>query len=246
MVMRMIRRWHDRERARLRAALNAPDTTQWENLGLWSHAGQSYADAARALALKVADSAALGSSHSVLDIGPGQSDEQRTLWQSQFAIGEYYPWERASAAPPVRQWDHVLAVDSAYFVPALWSTLETLWPRVKPGGSITWTDLYLKAPVSGAGTRLRLWATGRLSGIPHDHWRTLDVWARRVETLTQHPAHIEDLTDDVLGGFVRHMAQRRSDPPNPGLRLAHGTARLLAPLLETGTVGYGLFRMRRA
>lgn len=246
MVMRMIRRWHDRERARLRVALNQPEGTAWENLGLWSHAGQSYAEAARALALKVANAAALKPGQAVLDIGPGQSNQQRELLHELFGIGDYYPWERSSPPPPTRRFDHVLAVDSAYFVPGLWATLQRLWPRVEPGGSMTWTDLYLSEPITSSRTRARLRLTGLLAGIPRDHWRTLDTWSGRMAMLPGGSAHVEDLTDDVLGGFVRHMEQRRSSTRARGLRLARGTASLLAPLLAAGTIGYALFHVRRS
>jgi len=242
----MIRRWHDRQRAQLRQALNYPASSIWENLGLWSDPQQSYGEAARALAMRVAETAALHADDSVLDIGPGMGDHQQRLWTDTFSIGRYYPWERATPPPPDHGWQHILAVDSAYFVPEFWPRMQALWPQVKPGGTITWTDLYLTTPLQRLPTTVRLRITSTLAAIPWAHWQTRDERISQLDALPQSTAYFEDLSDSVLGGFVRHMQWRHeSEQSRRGLWLAHGTARLLKPLLEGGVIGYGLFQARR-
>lgn len=242
----MIRQWQRRQRERLRAALNDPAASRWENLGLWSHADQPYAQAARALARHVGTTAGLKQNDSVLDIGPGLAPDQHRFWIDEFKIGHYYGWEYASPAPSERHWQHVLAVDSAYFVPDLWPRWRTLWPQVVEGGTITWTDLHLTAPLASWRTSARLRLTSALASIPWAHWRSRDQWLNRLATLAGATTHFEDLTDDVLGGFVRHMDWRRqTTPQRADLRLAYGTATLLAPLLAEGVIGYGLFQVRR-
>ncbi|MFK7886356.1 MAG: hypothetical protein AB8G16_05765 [Gammaproteobacteria bacterium] len=246
MVLPMIRRWHDRQRAHMRRALNHPAPSTWENLGLWSDAEQPYCEAARALALRVAHQANLSARDSVLDIGPGQGPDQNKLWTREFSIGHYYGWERDTPPPPDRRWDHVLAVDSAYFVPGLWPRLQALWPQVNACGTMTWTDLYLAQPLAGLSASARLRVTSTLAGIPWTHWRTREQWTRCLAQLPQSAVQFNDLTDDVLGGFVRHMAWRRNAKrPQQGLWIAHGTAALLRPLLDAGIIGYGLFQARR-
>jgi hypothetical protein len=242
----MIRQWQQRQRTQLRAALNAPACSRWENLGLWSRADQPYADAARALALRVGTVAGLQSGDSVLDIGPGQTTEQLKLWSDKFEIGAHYGWEADSPAPAPRSWQHVLAVDSAYFVPELWPRWQSLWPQLNDGGAITWTDLYLAAPLASWRSFARLRLTSALASIPWRHWRSRDQWLHRLSTLPGATTDFEDLTDEVLGGFVRHMQWRQRTTANrAGLRLAYGTAALLEPLLSQGVIGYGLFQARR-
>lgn len=246
MVRRMIRRWHDRERQRLRRALNHPAASAWENLGLWSRADQPYGEAAHALAMRVGAAAGLQPGDSVLDIGPGHGDDQQELWRNEFAIGHYYGWERSTPAPKRVSWQHVVAVDSAYFVPRLWQRWQRLWPQVVAGGTITWTDLYLKQPVASWRWQARLRLTSALAGIPWHHWRTLEQWLGGMRQWRAGVVEFEDLTDEVLGGFVRHMAWRRDvEQPSTGLGLANATVRLLAPLLEDEVIGYGLFQIRR-
>lgn len=250
MVNRMIRRWHERERARLRQALNHPAASGWENLGLWSHASQPYEEAARALAMRVGNAAGLKPGDSVLDIGPGQSTDQRDLWTDGFSIGQYYGWERTTPAPPVSTWQHILAVDSGYFLPNLLQRWEQLWPQVDRGGAITWTDLYLARPVDRRRMKLRLKLTSALAGINSAHWLTCDQWLNRLSIVTggtdDASTHFEDLTDEVLSGFVRHMDWRKNNGQRQSaLRLAYGTATLLRPLLAEGVIGYGLFQLHR-
>lgn len=243
----MIRRWQARERARLRRALNDPAASEWENLGLWSRADQPYADAARALAMRVGDAAALKRGARVLDIGPGVGLDQKNLWRDTYAIGDWYGWERATPPPDAASWDHVLAVDSAYFVPGLNERWARLWPQVVAGGSITWTDLYLARHAERWRDRWQLAVTSALTGIPRQHWQTANHRLGVLGTLSKCTVSFEDLTDEVLGGFVRHMQWRRkAGRPDPRLRMAYATAALLRPLLEKDRIGYGLFQVRNA
>ena len=243
MVTTMFQSWRNAERARLRRALNHPATSAWENLGLWSYDGESYVDAARALAMHVGRVAKLSAGDAILDIGPGRQDDQRRLWRSEFDVEDSYSWERDTLPPPDSPWQHVLAVDSAYFVPEFWPRLERLWPRITPGGTLTWTDLYLTQPVANARTRWRLKVTSQLAGIPWEHWQTRDAWMSRLAGLPDGDALFDDLTDAVLGGFVRYIERRGAAPRD--LRMAVGTAALLRPLLARRAIGYGLFQIRR-
>ncbi len=246
MVTRMLRRWHDRERARLRHALNYPATSQWENLGLWTDDVRAYPDAASALALRVGQTAALSTGDAVLDIGPGMGDEQRVLWQHAFGIGRYCGQDRDSPTPPPARWQHVLAVDSAYLVPQFAQRIETLWPQVQPGGSITWTDVYLARRPHSLRLCTRLRVTSALTGIDPAHWRTRQQWQDHIHRLPGATATVEDLTDAVLDGFVRYVDRRRAhDGGRAGLGMAVATAALLRPLLAAEAIGYALFCVRR-
>lgn len=242
----MIRRWHDSQRARLRQALNHPAPTNWENLGLWSAPDQPYAEAARALAMRVGQAAGLQRGDAVLDIGPGVGPDQQQLWGSEFGIGDYFGWERDTPPPPSRTWQHVLAVDSAYFLPDLWQRWQDLWPRVAVGGSITWTDFYLAKPAAGLRTTLRLRVTSALALIAWNHWRTRQTWLGLLAELPQASVHFEDLTEPVLSGFVKHMRWRQqAGLPRTGMQMADGTAALLEPLLAQGVIGYGLIQVHK-
>jgi len=242
----MIRRWQNRQRAQLREALNAPSSSRWENLGLWSSADQPYGEAARALALRVGMTAGLQPGDSVLDVGPGQAPDQQQLWREEFAIDRYYGWERDVPAPPSSAWHQAVAVDSAYFVPHLMQRWQSLWPHIVQGGAITWTDLYLKRSPATWRTRLQLRLTSALATIPWTHWDTKDRTLHRLQQFPHGSAYFEDLTDQVLGGFVRHMQWRtQCGQSRSGLRIAYSTAALLKPLLHKGVIGYGLFQVRR-
>jgi SAM-dependent methyltransferase len=60
--------------------------SSWGNLGLWEGGSQSYSEACRALALRLAQRARLVPGCSVLDIGFGHGD-QLLLWKQQFGVG---------------------------------------------------------------------------------------------------------------------------------------------------------------
>ena len=60
--------------------------SSWGNLGLWEGGSQSYSDACRALALRLAQRARLAPGCSVLDVGFGHGD-QLLLWKQQFRVG---------------------------------------------------------------------------------------------------------------------------------------------------------------
>ena len=247
MVSSMMAAWIHKQRARLRQALNSPAHSQWENLGRWLSPSQPYPEAARALAMTVAETANMQAGDRVLDLGPGMGQEQQRLWQREFQIGAYYGWERHLPAPPQVSWHHVLAVDSAYFVPHLQLLWQQLWLQLVPGGTITWTDLYLKRDPKNRRERWRLRMTSAMTGIRFDHWRTLDEWQTWSQNLVGASLATTDLTDEVLGGFCRHMAWRRTQgaartgPLWPALL----TAALLEPLLAQELIGYRCFCLRR-
>ena len=79
------------------AALNAQEPGRvWANLGLWAP-GRSYPQAARALAQRVADAAALRADDTLLEVGCGPGESLR-LWREHYGCREILAMEPDAAA----------------------------------------------------------------------------------------------------------------------------------------------------
>ncbi|MBT9487523.1 MAG: class I SAM-dependent methyltransferase [Rubrivivax sp.] len=235
----------------------------WGNLGLWpAHPdadAADYANACRALALRVGEAAALGPGQTVLSLACGAGDEL-ALWVAAFSVAqatgcEIDPAARAlaqqtagpgcsvTATPPEGLFDAVLCVDAAYHFSPRAAWLAETWARLKPGGRLAFTDLVLDGRRS-----MLLRGAARLCGVPAgDLCGTATRAAQLLAagfTAVQH----QRLDAEVLDGFAAFAHRQRRhigrQAWGPGWRRVAITAALIPPCRAAG-LGYALWSARK-
>ncbi len=239
---------------------------RWQNLGLWpvrtggtSHSPNhpiDYDHACERLAQRVGEAAHLTPGQRVLELGAG-SGAGLELWRDRFGVqaqGMELPLRarpdmlarefclerrdgvtRLAAPGP---FDAVLAVDSAYHLAPIGNLAAAIARSLAPDGVVALTTLTARWPLSRA-----------IEPLAHMPRAALVSDVAVVFRTCFQAVVVEDLSDEVLGGFARHVATCR-----PGLsktqrrsaawRKIAATANL-ARLASLGLLGYVLVRAKR-
>ncbi len=210
--------------------LEAGGATAWGNFGDWS-AAQSYPDACRALAERLADAAGLVAGDRVMDLGFGCGD-QLLLWiesrgvrqlcglnpsRSQTALAQARLRERghpalagalrcAPAESLARQdwpWapDLILALDCAYHFRDRRAFLRRAAAQLPAGGRLAMTDLVLARPPRGA-ERPALRLAAAASRIPMANLCSAEQLREDWVAAGFDCLPWQDLTAPVLDGFA--------------------------------------------
>lgn len=208
---------------------------RWGNLGCWHPglpgANASYADAAEALALAVAQAAGVQDGERVLALGCGEGEELalvRRLWPHAQCWGvEADParWRRGCSGPAAPdhaagRWllgsavqpppalvpgtfDRLLVVDAAYhFVPRE-AFLAAAARLLRPGGTLAYTDLApARTPASRARHGAVLALAARLCGLSGGRLLPLADQVARLQSQGFGAVQVQDLSEPVLGGFA--------------------------------------------
>lgn len=219
---------------------------RWGNLGCWRTgppgADGSYADAAEALALAVAQAAGVQDGEQVLALGCGEGEElalARRLWPRAQWWGleaDAARWRRGCSGPAAPEhaagrwllgsaeqpppalapgtFDRLLVVDAAYhFVPRE-AFLDAAARLLRPGGTLAYTDLFqARPPAAPAGHRAVLALAARLCGLSGGRLLTLADQAARLQSRGFGAVQAQDLSEPVLGGFAAFVRRQA---------LAHG------------------------
>jgi SAM-dependent methyltransferase len=242
----------------------------WGSLGLWTN-DRHYADACRALAVRVGTAAAIGPGDRVLGLACGAGDDL-CLWVEHFAARHATGIEidarlaaRASArcealAParftvlarsalaardlPEHSYDRVVCVDAAYHMAPRTAFLSAARHCLRHGGTLAYTDLTV-ARRPGAALR----AAARACGVAPDELAAPEDQAARLARAGFDAIRIESLDAQVLAGFsefaLRQTRLLGADALRLGWRRPLATALLIRALRGSG-LGYALLSARKA
>lgn len=243
----------------------------WGSLGCWDPPVADYASACAALLRRVAAAAQLNAGARVLCVACGAGDELRWLLEHaqagrvvgveaepallqaarQHLVGlplELHVGDGAALARlglPPASFDAVLCVDAAYHLRPRSAFLQQAFELLRPGGRLAYTDLSLAA---GRGRSAWLRGAAWLCGLSAQELLSAAAQLQRLQDLGFAEVSLHDLSEPVLGGFVRFVAQqsRQVDPRawRQGGRRVRWTTRLIAPCRAAG-LGYALLSATR-
>lgn len=258
-----------RESALLQSGAEPPGALpRWGNLGLWPEVGHAgplpgYAEACAALARRVGEAAGMAPGDRVLSIACG-AGEELALWVRGFGAARAEGVDAAPAQverarerlaqlglgdvasvhrePQPGVHDRVVCVDAAYHVAPRHRLLGRAFERLRPGGTLAFTDLLF----DGVGSRRPrpLALAGWWAGVATEELLDAQASVGRIVEAGFRDVRVERLDDAVLGGFARFVSRhaptlglRRLDPAwwRPAL-----TARLI-PAARAAGLGYALF-----
>ncbi len=221
-------------------------TPAWRNLGLWAP-GRTYESAQIALADRVGDVELEGRAVVELGCGTGAGLNQWRRRGAARAIG-YDPAARASdsiRSSPAHALDEpsdvVLAVDAAYHFDLL-RTAHAVGRSLRPGGVFRFTDFVIDADSRRA--RTVAWAIGRACRFGPGAPRTEDELRALLVRAGLTWDGIEDLTEEVLGGFVDYVGDGTAIARHDRRRYTV-TAHFARWVLRTRAARYVLVRARR-
>lgn len=242
----------------------------WSNLGLWNEATPDYAAACTALARAVAEAAGLRAGQRVLAAGCGAGDELR-LWREDFGAGEVLGLEIDSALQPAAQalagvevrlgsgtamaaagvpqghFDHVLAVDAAFFMTPREAFLREAASALRPGGRLAYTDLTLQRG-STLFNRILFTPGTLMSGVALNRLPAPPAQLQALRDAGFTDIRVQPLDTAVLDGFSRFVW--RHGPTLGSMQLSRAwqhiayTAALIKPCRWLG-MGCALFSATR-
>ncbi|WP_405576295.1 SAM-dependent methyltransferase [Streptomyces sp. NBC_01092] len=236
----------------------------WCNLGDWSTAS-TFAEACRALAIRVGEAAGMRAGGSVLDLGFG-GGASLALWADKFDVArvdgvELRTDQVCSAGRSIaanlhtgdvftvlssleESYDSVVSVDAAYHFGSLSQLLSRVAPRLVPSGRIALTTLAWPA-VDSRSSRW-LWRRGlALAAIPEAAVVRLDQLFTVADSAGLCDCRVKILDEPVMVGFSEFI-RRRPMPVDadgrkaPGWRKISATARLCGSATKTRQLHYVL------
>ncbi len=239
--------------------------TRWTNLGFWAP-GDDYPAAARELARRVGQAAALRPGDVVIDYACGHGDSL-ALWVREFGVGrvigvEADPEAAAAAERRVQEWGlsdrirvhtgsaesflparesplatAVVAVDAAYHFADRATWLRRLSSSLAAGTRLGFSDITLSPGVRWSAS---VRAMARRAAIPEANlWTTAEV-ASACAAAGITVVDLEQCGREVLGGFARHAvrsAPRWALHPALGGFRALGTAAAILLLRRRERLG---------
>ena len=240
------------------------ETSRWSNLGYWETA-RRYPEAARALAIRLAEAVDLRGAERVLDVGVG-CGEQLLLWLQEFEVGHVVALEPRPAALAVARdriaeaglskrvsfhldpaaalapthgegFDRALALDCAYQFPSRARDLARIAARLRPGGRLAATDL-----VEGKAPSRIFRALAPGFGIPRDNLCSPSAYREQVAQAGLVGLQLSCWTRAVLGGFAgfaRREFLHWLRPSRAAAAIA-ATAAVAAIAAQTASVDYVL------
>ena len=231
-----------------------PDST-WGNLGLWTHA-KNYPAACEALAVRLAEQAALAAGHSVLDIGFGYGD-QLLVWKQRFGVGRIAGIEidvagvsaarsklaaftdvtlrlgSGSRVPASARFDRVLALDCAYHFAPRAAFFVQAHRALHENGLLGLTDIVLADGVNPS----RYARLAKVCGIPPENLLTQQRYEQALFDAGFSHVRFETLDAQVLSGFsrfaLRHLRSHRASA------LGAGGLKILATALAAAWLARG-------
>lgn len=204
--------------------LNINLKTTWGNLGYWPDNGMTYADAAEALARKLAETSQIMPDDRVLDIGFGQGD-QLVLWAESYGVHSLHGYnisrsqtqeavEKTRNMPgfclavgsyqqvsPQDKFDKILALDCAYHFRSRRDFFTMARKQLNPQGKLGLVDLWIDLEKATLPLRILIKTMAWVSNIPSGN-----IWGEaryRSELASQGFAicKLEDISKEVFPGF---------------------------------------------